>query len=489
MGRPAGGAQAEAERSFRLAHPEYGRTRSLDELRTRDYGRLDRLGHVYLDYTGSGLYADFQVQEHAKLLLGDVLGNPHSTNPSSLRSTKMVEEARAAVLAFFNASPDEYAVVFTQNASGALKLVGEAFPFGPRSTFLLSFDNHNSVNGIREYARAARARVRYAPVIPPDLRLDEPALRELLDQRDPSAPNLFAFPAQSNFSGVRHCLEWVSRARDRGWQVLLDAAAFVPTARLDLDAVRPDFTAVSFYKIFGYPTSVGCLIARKAALAGLRRPWFAGGTITVASVRGDRHYLQEGPEAFEDGTLNFLGLPAVTLGLRYVEGIGIDKISLRTSCLLEWLLGELSALRHANGRNVVRIYGPTRPTARGATVTFNIYDPEGRFIDHAAVEQMAGASMISVRTGCFCNPGAGEVALGIEAAELATCFAGADQRLTLDDFRRCIDGKSTGAVRASLGVASNFADVFRFVEFARGFVDRPAAGSERASRAISPAPG
>ena len=37
-------------------------------------------------------------------------------------------------------------------------------------------------------------------------------------------------------------------------------------------------------KIFGYPTGVGCLLARKAALAKLRRPWYAGGTITLSSI-------------------------------------------------------------------------------------------------------------------------------------------------------------------------------------------------------------
>jgi len=50
------------------------------------------------------------------------------------------------VLEFFNASPDEYVVTFTQNASGALKLVGESYPFGPGDAYLLTFDNHNSVN-------------------------------------------------------------------------------------------------------------------------------------------------------------------------------------------------------------------------------------------------------------------------------------------------------------------------------------------------------
>ena len=80
--------------------------------------------------------------------------------------------------------------------------------------------------------------------------------------------------------------------------MLLDAAAFVPTNRLDLQRIKPDFVALSFYKIFGYPTGIGALLARWGALEKLHRPWFAGGTITVASVGADRHFMAAGPSAF-----------------------------------------------------------------------------------------------------------------------------------------------------------------------------------------------
>ena len=113
---------------FLARHPEYAATSRLDDLRAADYARLDRLGHVYLDYTGGGLYGESQLRRHQELLAGSVLGNPHSHNPSSRASTELVEAARAAVLRFFRASPDEYDVVFTANASGALKLVGRRTP-------------------------------------------------------------------------------------------------------------------------------------------------------------------------------------------------------------------------------------------------------------------------------------------------------------------------------------------------------------------------
>ncbi len=439
----------------------------VDDLRAREFSRLDAKGHVYLDYTGAGLYGASQVRRHMGLLLGEVIGNPHSNNPSSSLSTNLVERTRRHVLSFFNASPDDYGVIFTGNASHALKLVGESYPFGPGKQFLLTFDNHNSVNGIREFARSRNADIRYIPVVPPDLRVDASAVREALGTGAQADRGLFAYPAQSNFSGVQHDLGWIAEAHARGWDVLLDAAAFVPTNQLDLTRWRPDYVVLSFYKMFGHPTGVGALIARWPALSKLRRPWFAGGTITVASVGADRHHLAPGTPAFEDGTLNFGCLPAVDIGLDFLEGVGIDAIHRRVRALTGWLIDALLELRHSTGRSLVAIYGPVTTDARGGTVTLNFQDQSGRFIDHQTIEDRATERGISIRSGCFCNPGAGELAMGISADEMSSCFVRFSDRITYDDFRRCIDGKSTGAVRVSLGLASNLADVKAFVEFAR----------------------
>lgn len=223
----------EVEQAFRQVYPTFERTTFLDELRAAEYGRLDELGHIYLDYTGGGLYAECQLREHFDLLRRQVFGNPHSLNPTSRAMTELVEQARASVLDFFHASPGEYTVIFTSNATHALKLVGEAYPFQSGGQFLLLFDNHNSVNGIREFVRAKGASFSYLPVMPPELRVDESYLHTFLEAGSESKdlPRLFAYPAQSNFTGVQHPLEWIEEAQSRGWDVLLDAAAFVPTDR------------------------------------------------------------------------------------------------------------------------------------------------------------------------------------------------------------------------------------------------------------------
>jgi selenocysteine lyase/cysteine desulfurase len=457
---------------FLQKYPNYESTRKIDELRASDYARLDRAGQVYLDYTGGGLYAESQVRKHQQILLDGTFGNPHSSNPTSLAATHLVESAREYVLHFFNADPAEYDVIFTPNASGALKIVGESYPFGPGDHYLLTFDNHNSVNGIREFAHARGAEVNYIPVALPDLRVDESMLAAAWEKARPGGNNLFAFPAQSNFSSVKHPLEWIQKAQEKGWDVLLDAAAFAPTNKLDLTRYKPDFVPLSFYKIFGYPTGLGALIARRTALKKLHKPWFAGGTITVASVQGDKYYLADGHAGFEDGTVDYLNIPAVEIGLRHMESIGMDVINERVKYLTGWLIDNLTAMTHSTGVKLVRLYGPTSTEARGGAVTVNFFDATGRAIDHRSIEEAANKVNISLRTGCFCNPGAGEVALGISRVELDVCFHGPghEYRLTLDDFRLCIDGKSSGAVRISVGMMTSFDDIQAFLKFCEGLL-------------------
>jgi selenocysteine lyase/cysteine desulfurase len=429
-------------------------------LREREFGRLDRSGEAYVDYTGSALYADSQVRSHLAFLAASVLGNPHSQSVASLRSTEIIEDARRLTLGFFAADPAEYDVVFTSNASGAMRLVGESFAFGHGSRLVLSADNHNSVNGIREMALARGATLQYAELDHELRLLDEDRLLT-----PATAPSLFAFPAQSNFSGVQHPLRLVDAAQRAGYTVLLDAAAFVPANALRLDEVHPDFVALSFYKMFGYPTGVGALIARRDALAALTRPYFAGGTVEFVSIQHRTHLLKTGPEGFEDGTPNFAALAALRAGFELLGTAGMCNVKAHVSELTTTCLNELTALRHANGRGMVTIYGPGAGAARGGTVAFNVMNRDGRVVPYQHVEGKALVSGVSVRGGCFCNPGAAERAFGFPAAESAACMERARREgFSIERFAECLGGDIVvGAVRASFGIASNERDIERLL--------------------------
>jgi selenocysteine lyase/cysteine desulfurase len=271
---------------------------------------------------------------------------------------------------------------------------------------------------------------------------------------------------------VRHSLEWVTIAQQQGFEVLLDAAAYAPTNKLDLSRVHPDFVTISWYKVFGYPTGVGCLIARRASLERLRRPWFSGGTIRAVSVQGDWHTMAPDAAAFEDGTVNFLAIPDVEVGLQWLRGLGLDTVNKRVRILTDWLLYRLGGLVHGNGAAMARIYGPRTIESRGGTVALNFLDPAGRIVDGRVVEQEAAKARISLRTGCFCNPGAGELAFGIGRAALRG-RTGLRMR-NFENYLKTLNLPSGGAVRVSLGLVSNVLDVERLIRFAeRTFRDRP----------------
>jgi molybdenum cofactor sulfurtransferase len=479
---------SEAEADFTCRYPGFDPDGALAELRRTEYARLDEGGHIYLDYTGGGLHAASQIDAHAELMRARVLGNPHSNSQASFASTELVERARRDVCEFFNAPLDDYFCVFTANASAALRLVGESYRFAPGSKFALTADNHNSVNGIREFARCRGAEVVYVPVSPPELRLDRTAMSRVLRSAEPGALNLLAFPAQSNYSGVQHRLDLVEEAHAAGWHVLLDAAAFAPTNRLDVAKARPDFATLSFYKIMGFPTGVGCLLIRRNRFDVLSRPWFAGGTITVASVAGDGHYLRRDEAAFEDGTVDYLNLPAVTIGLRHVERVGLDAIHRRVACLTGWLLDALDGLCHEGGQRLVQIHGPSTTAERGGTVAFSMYDRNGWRIDDLWVEQLACQAGISLRTGCFCNPGASEAAHQLGPEHMRKWF-GRGEPMSDFDLRDRIwieHGRLPSAIRISVGLATNFADAYRFLCFLQGFADRSVADLNQPAFAVGP---
>ena len=438
---------------------EGARASRFSRLRRREFSRLDTSGLAYLDFAGAGLYPASLVREHADRLVDSVLGNPHSDSGPSRASTDAIERARDSVLRHFDADPAEWEVCFTANATGACRLVGESFPFDSGSRFALLADNHNSVNGIREYARARGAAVDV-------LGLDEDLRPEPLSLKTVAGPSLFAFPAQSNFSGVQPSLELVGEARAAGYAVLLDAAAFVPTNELSLADEGPDFVCLSFYKMFGFPTGVGALIARREWLSRLDRPWFSGGTVEWVTIETDRSRRLPGPAAFEDGTPDFLGLPAVPMGLAFLQALGLDEIRAHASDLTLRLLETFAAAETGLGRPLVTIYGPRDMRRRGPTVAFNLLDETGGVLPYEEVERGASRAGIAIRGGCFCNPGASERAFAVDPDLALGCL----ERVPAGDFhpRRlgdCLGGGPVGALRASFGVASSPDDVDRLADF------------------------
>ena len=434
-----------------------------DELRATEYSRLDADDQAYLDYTGSALYARRQIRAHAARLEKNVLGNPHSENGPSLISTAIINDAKARLLRFLDAPDDEYVVTFTANTSAAIRLVAESYPFGPDASLVLAADNHNSMNGIREFALRKGAAVDYAGL---DESLRLTGVKSLLHRSRTSEGGLFGFPAQSNFSGLKHPLALIDEAHRLGYAVLLDAAAYLPTNSFSLRRHRVDFVALSVYKITGYPTGVGALVARKESLSRLKRPWFAGGTVDYASVQNRTHKLiEKNGEGFEDGTPAFIDIAAVADGLALLDEIGMDRITSHVTTLRALFVSELNRLRSTSGRSLARVYGPSSWREAGATVAFNLFDRTGLPIPFARVVERARNEGVSLRGGCFCNPGASEAAFGFPPDTARRCLSeAAAEGFSIERFSECLGADTAvGGVRASMGIPTNQRDIQRAI--------------------------
>jgi selenocysteine lyase/cysteine desulfurase/ubiquinone/menaquinone biosynthesis C-methylase UbiE len=468
--------------AFLAEYPSYPEA-DVKAMRKQEFSRLDDHRITYLDHVGGTIPPESLLEQDLQALKSSVLGNPHS---GSKTSEAAYARAREEIYKFFHCSPDDYEIIFTPNASGAIRLVAESFPFQAGSQVLLTKDNHTSVHGLREYAKARGASVKYIP-LDGELLIHDELMRRSLDRLPPGHPHLLAFPAQSNATGARHDLKWIELAQERGAAVLCDAAAFVPQSRLDCTALQPDFVAISFYKIFGYPTGAGCLIARKSSLRLLTPPSFAGGGVCYYSgpwSPSERLLYRDDGQRFEVGTPNYAAFPAIAQGFEFISRAGVEELAARSTALARWLEARLSELRHdiKTRTPLCRIYGPP-PQLKGATVMLNFFDCYNAIISHALIRRVAESHGITVRNGCFCNLGAVQQATyttaGAEHCELDKT----EKILDCHAFdEKILDKGNCGAIRLSFGLGSNFADAYRFYLFAKCLLNTEGARLEDDTR-------
>ena len=170
------------------------------------------------------------------------------------------------------------------------------------SIFCYLEDNHTSVVGMRESARHHGARIVCTTaqnVKTNGHRLNTTDRSSCIQKQ--SQVHLFAYPAQSNFSGQKYPLSW-TRLLPSGevhisglehlsgqWMTVLDAASHVCTSPLDLTSNPAHFVALSFYKMFGYPTGLGALLVRNDCVSVLHKDYYGGGTVLATVSRTGLH--------------------------------------------------------------------------------------------------------------------------------------------------------------------------------------------------------
>ncbi|KAK5064174.1 hypothetical protein LTR84_000006 [Exophiala bonariae] len=454
---------------------ETGYISNIDDIRRLEYPSLN--GTTYLDHAGTTLYAKTLIENYSRSLIDNLYGNPHSASAASQLSSRRIDDVRVETLRFFNADPEKFDIVFVANATAAIKLVADAFR-DQNGGFNYSYhaESHTSLVGVRELALPG------ALCFSNDVEVDNWLnSQEIGSTTSDCPPSLFAYPAQSNMTGRRLPMDWCQRVRNASsvshtpMFTLLDAAALVSTTPLDLsnNDIAPDFVALSFYKIFGFP-DLGALIVRKESGDILRkRRYFGGGTVDSVTVLKDNWYARKESSlhsCLEDGTVPFHNIIALQLALQtHAKFYGsMSIISRHANFLASTLWRKLAALKHANGMNVCTIYskGSFFGSNQGPVIAFNLKDERGGTISNSEVEKLSIVKNIQLRTGGLCNPGGIASHLSLSPEEMRRNYAAGQRCGSENDI---INGKPTGAIRLSFGAMSSMEDVTNFLHFVDEF--------------------
>ncbi|KAK0733481.1 pyridoxal phosphate-dependent transferase [Lasiosphaeria miniovina] len=495
-------------------------SKPIEAIRQDEYPHMN--SGTYLDHSGTTIYARSTVERFSNKMLSNLYGNPHSANEPAKISGNMVDEVRKKALRFLGADPRHFDLIFVANATAAIKLVADSFQDLAEQTRSGSFwygyhrDAHTSLVGVRELTNGHHRCF-----------TSDGEVEAWLDQnsstaggsdlgggaagrrggRHPGASTglgLFAYPGQSNLTGRRLPLAWVRKlceARSlQNTYSLLDAAALAMTssvAHVFADpGAAPDFTCVSFYKIFGFPDLGGLVVRKDSGHILALRKYFGGGTVSLVSTIDSAWHMSKASSShalhngLEDGTLPFHSILALGEAIDvHCELYGsMENISRHTSLLAQRLYRGIQGLRYAaTGQPLCKVYsgGDTEgeedeeggemryddTTRQGATVAFNLFREDGTYESYAEVERLANERGIYVRSGGVCNPGGVYSALQYEPWQLNRARSAGHHCGT--NGLSVINELPTGVVRASLGAMSTTQDVDAFLAFLREtFLDK-----------------
>ncbi|RMH30574.1 MAG: SufS family cysteine desulfurase [Planctomycetota bacterium] len=268
------------------------------------------------------------------------------------RATAAVEGARRVVARFLGAeSPDE--IVFLRGVTEAMNLLaftlGESLGPGDEVVVPLS-EHHSNLLPWREMCRRRGATLRLTPLAQ-DGSIDMPALESIVTGRT----RIVSVAHVTNVMGVVNPVREVcALARRAGAVSVVDGAQAACHMPIDVQAIGCDFYAISGHKMYA-PTGIGAVFGRRARWAQAP-PWQTGGS-TVERVSTDDVRYAEAPARFEAGSPNAAGIVGLAAAVRWLEGVGIDRIAERESAAAARAREGLASLPG------VRVFGPSEGSA------------------------------------------------------------------------------------------------------------------------------
>ena len=314
--------------------------------------------------------------------------NPHrGAYALSALTTDAYHDARATIARFVGVA-DADCLIFTRGTTESMNLVASSWGgahVGPGDEIVVSaLEHHANFVPWQQLAMRTGATLRIVELTPTQT-IDLDMLRDVVGAQT----KIVAITHVSNAVGSITPLHDVVRiVRSRSAAVIVvDGAQAVPHLPVHFDTLDIDFYAFSGHKLLG-PMGIGVLVGRRALLEAMP-PYQFGGDM-IEWVRDTDSTWNVLPHKFEAGTPNAADAVALAAAVRYLDGLGMDKVRAHEIALLEAAEARVRALPG------VTVYGPP-PSERSGVLSFSLADVHPH--DLATILDQHG---VCIRAGHHC---------------------------------------------------------------------------------------
>ncbi|KAJ8555708.1 hypothetical protein K7X08_013204 [Anisodus acutangulus] len=441
------------------------------------------------------------------------------------RESELESNMSRRIMKYMNISKYDYSMVFTANQSSAFKLLADSYTFESNHNLVTVYDYENqAVEGMIDSAKKKGARVVSAEFSWPNLRINSRKLRKMLvaKKNGRKKRGLFVFPLQSKVTGTRYSYQWMNIAQGNGWRVLFDASALGPKdmESLGLSIFQPDFLICSFFKVFGEnPSGFCCLFVKNSSISQLNKSSTSLGIISLVPVAKSFEDKDDFASSSSSSTTSsvsdqensaeFQEIKQVSdqepekittlfeilnwgnksnknrckkvdqsecRGLDHADKLGLILISSRARYLINWLINALTRLQHPHAEDIyhplVKIYGPKINFNRGQAVAFNVFDWKGQKIDPTLVQKLADRNNISLSCAFLQHIWFSKMYDDEKNTILEGVTSG-------DNIKRGKLNCGVSVITASIGMMTNFEDLYRLWSFIARFLDADFVEKER----------
>jgi len=310
----------------------------------------------------------------------------------SQEATELYEDSREKIAKFINAEPSE--IIFTRGTTEAINLI--AYSWGLDNLkqndeiLLTEMEHHSNLIPWEIISKRTEAITKY-------VKINENSTINLKDFENKlsTKTKIVSISHVSNVTGVINDIKNISKiTHENNSLILIDGAQSVPHMKVDVKELDIDFLAFSAHKMLG-PTGIGALYCKKKNFETMG-PFQGGGEMIKnvnfnSKIQKPEIQWNSPPWKFEAGTPNIAGSIGFMEAVKYLDSIGIEKVSSYEKDLTKYALNRIKECKKTI------VYGPLDTSIKCGIISFNIQG-----LSSHDVALFADTFGIMIRSGYHC---------------------------------------------------------------------------------------